>query len=300
MYESGLTYTLTTVNGYTITFNPTPFSSTSGVFLHYDGIQTSSGFDTEVTGRPQANGSFMDAGWKRGLTIAINAYLMYGTASARQTGQDNVIKALNDMTGQTADSTGTYATLSWTSQDGLTAKTIYRLQLLEPYSIQYEAGTLKSFQCLLGTEYPYAQGASANNDTTALTATGGGFTVPLTIPTLTFTASGGGQVTVTNSGTTTAYPKMRVYGPITSPIVYNSTLGKYISFTGTIASGDYWEIDLFEKTVKLNGSTSMASSLDIANTQWFGLGVGNTTLQLSGSSYDSNTKLRVIMYSTWG
>lgn len=47
-------------------------------------------------------------------------------------------------------------------------------------------------------------------------------------------------------GTAPAYPVIRIYGPVTQPVVENQTTGEQIAFKDsvTIADGDYYEIDL--------------------------------------------------------
>ncbi len=75
-------------------------------------------------------------------------------------------------------------------------------------------------------------------------AGGSGMPVPLIVPMT--VGSSGVNVTVAhpNTGTWRAYPLIRITGPITNPILTNTTTGKKLSLQGyTITAGSWIEID---------------------------------------------------------
>lgn len=284
MRDDSLTYTLTTPGG-VVTIQP-------GTNVFARDIEWNADLKTEITDRPQMHGGYYDGAFKGGgvwqAVVWIKA--MRVAAATFEANRSALVKAVNSI----IDGDGT---LGWTNQGSATplALTVRALQDLR-FS-RGPVGWLANMQ--LYSEKPFAEDAtSTDTDSVALTSGGGGFTIPLTLP-VTFTGSSGGTLTVTNNGDFYAYPKMRVYGPITNPVVINSTSGERLAFTGSIAAGDYWEIDLFQKTVKLNGITSIRA-LDVSESTWFRLGFGNTDMQLAGSGYSGVTKLRVFMKSAWG
>jgi len=278
MRESGLTYTLS-VGSYSLTINPSGWGG-SGWFAAPDGIIFQSGVNPSVVSRPNQHGSWIDAAWRDGLAGSFTLYNMAADSATRQSQSDAMMKILDQMLG-----------------DGSATRQISGLQLTNPPAWATVGGTLKSVSFTLQTEKPYAElSSSTNYDTASMTATGGGFTVPLTIP-FTLTGSGAGTATVTNTGNTDAYPTIQVYGPLSAFTIVNSNSGYRLAFpNGSIASGDYWTIDLFARSVYQNASTvSMLSALDLSQSTWFGFAPGDTSIQVSGSGYDSNSKVRVVM-----
>jgi len=289
MRHSGALYTLTTPAG-TLTFNP---DASSGLFLDYDGMQFTADVRTSRVSRPQAHGSYMDNGFEEGATGVIKGVIGASTLAARKTLEDTFLKCARSLLGE--EGTGT---LTWTEPGGSSPtddRRITGLRLAAPVQLQGRGGMLMGFQLMLAAEKSTAEeSTSSNEDSSALTDGGTGLDFALTFP-LVFEASTGGELTLTNSGTATAYPVLQVYGPIGAPRVTHTTSGSVLPFTSSIGTGDYWEIDLFERTIKLNGLTSVLQNLDMDDATWFGLTVGSNTLRLTGSGFDSNTKLRVVM-----
>ncbi len=97
----------------------------------------------------------------------------------------------------------------------------------------------------------------------------GGVQVPLTAP---FTLSTSGlstsSATLTNAGTVATRPIAYLNGPLVDPQIANVTAMKTLSFTITIASGDYLAIDFDRRTVLLNGTASRANTLTSTAAWW--------------------------------
>lgn len=84
--------------------------------------------------------------------------------------------------------------------------------------------------------------------------------IPMTIGGSDIVAS----IPITYTGTFTAYPVIRINGPITGPIVTNSSTGDKLDFTGiTINAGDYYTIDTRygRKTVTSKAGVNKISEL---------------------------------------
>lgn len=127
-------------------------------------------------------------------------------------------------------------------------------------------------------------------------------TYPRTYPTST---GGSGIGLVPVGGNFITWPLLRIFGPITDPLVQwlasdDSPIGPQIAFTGlTIAAGDYLDVDTKAKTVLLNSDpgANRFSSIDFANTQFGPLQPASTNaLRFSGSATNPST-LMTVFYS---
>jgi hypothetical protein len=125
----------------------------------------------------------------------------------------------------------------------------------------------------------------------SLTA-GGGATMPRTFP-VTFDQGVGGTGAVNNSGTRPTPPVFRVYGLAINPQILLVGTTQRIALTGTVAAGDYLEVDVANRTVKLNGTSPAQGMVDSANTSWFDLPVGTSTIRMLASSNDAAAHVEI-------
>lgn len=112
---------------------------------------------------------------------------------------------------------------------------------------------------------------------------------------------GGGSATVTttiqNIGWATTYPTITITGPITNPIVGNSTTGQTLYFTGTYSALDVLEIDLYNQLITLNGAP--ARNLLISG-EWFDAPPGNSEFFFTGTgTLVGTTQATVSWYSAY-
>jgi len=112
---------------------------------------------------------------------------------------------------------------------------------------------------------------------------------------------GGGSATVTttisNIGWATTYPIIRINGPITNPVVGNSTSGDTLYFSGTYSALDLLEIDLYNQLITLNGDP--ARNLLISGT-WFDAPPGNSNFFFTGTgTLAGTTQATVSWYSAY-
>lgn len=112
---------------------------------------------------------------------------------------------------------------------------------------------------------------------------------------------GGGSSTVTttiqNIGWATTYPTITITGPITNPIVGNSTTGQTLYFTGTYSALDVLEIDLYNQLITLNGAP--ARNLLISG-EWFDAPPGNSDFFFTGTgTLVGTTQATVSWYSAY-
>jgi hypothetical protein len=112
---------------------------------------------------------------------------------------------------------------------------------------------------------------------------------------------GGGSSSVTttiqNIGWATTYPTITIQGPITNPIIGNTTTGNTLNFTGTYSALDTLEIDLYNQLITLNGNP--ARNLLISGT-WFDAPPGNSNFFFTGTStLAGTTQATVSWYSAY-
>jgi hypothetical protein len=125
----------------------------------------------------------------------------------------------------------------------------------------------------------------------------GGITVPLTTP---FTISTSGlstsSATATNAGTIATRPVITLYGPLVDPVIANLTAMRTLSFTLTLASGDYLEVDFDRRTVLLNGTASRTSALT-STAAWWELAPGGNDLAFTAGGGAGTAEIR--FRSSW-
>lgn len=124
---------------------------------------------------------------------------------------------------------------------------------------------------------------------------GGGVLVPADVP-ASLAGTTGGAETVTNPGNTTSKPVLTLYGPLTNPYVSNTGTGTYMQLNYTIAGGNYVVIDMANKTIMLNGNSSILSVKE-SGSDWFGIVPGSNSISLSTSSSSDTGNLQGSFYA---
>jgi phage-related protein len=106
-------------------------------------------------------------------------------------------------------------------------------------------------------------------------------------------------ISVLNAGNFASRPRYKVIGPITNPIILNSTTGKQMKLNGVIAAGQVVEIDVRRKTVQDSAGVNKFSMLDVTS-DWATLAAGTNSLQISGTGITAGTTaFQVFWRDTW-
>ena len=118
--------------------------------------------------------------------------------------------------------------------------------------------------------------------------------------TFNYTYGGGSSsvtTTISNIGWATTYPNITIQGPITNPIIGDTTSGNTLYFTGTYSALDTLEIDLYNQLITLNGAP--ARNLLISGT-WFDAPPGNSNFFFTGTgTLAGTTQATVSWYSAY-
>lgn len=133
-----------------------------------------------------------------------------------------------------------------------------------------------------------------------MTSGGSALMFPYTSPLLLGASDLDQSTVVNNPGSWITYPIITIEGPITDPIIINETTGETLDFTpNTIAAGEIYTVDCrYEhKTIfdqdDVNQISKLTQQSDLAT---FHLQEGNNSLNVSGSSVDTPTRVYIQYY----
>lgn len=287
--EINVKYTLTGPDGTIATFNDSADPNYIGVLTDVTGIdspEVRESADDLVQMDGGIHGDFFYG--RRPITLT-GIILNPASATARNTRQDKLMRASDAMRGN--------ALLSWTPSGGVAQQTYVRRQ--QP--VRVSGGWQKQFQLQLVAADPRIYGATLNTSTVssaaASTTAGRSFNKSFDI---TYGATPPlGQLLVTNAGTTTTYPVIRIYGPGNNPRLYNFTTSQTIALTYSLGTGDWLTIDTLNRTVLLNDGSSRYGAVDFPNTSWWGMVPGVNDLRFAFDAYLAGSSMRVDWRDAW-
>lgn len=156
------------------------------------------------------------------------------------------------------------------------------------------AGVGKPFQVALRSPSSTWRGITDQSATVEPAADVGGFSYPYSYP-YSYGGTGGTGDAVVNGGDAPSWPLLRLYGPITLPIVENLTLGRGLYFATTLAAGDFLEIDTEARTVLMNGvvGASRYGLLNAAASSWWPLEPGTNAIRLRAQAFDTGARVEL-------
>ena len=123
-------------------------------------------------------------------------------------------------------------------------------------------------------------------DQTIFRLVGGGYITPYILPVE--WEPGSTPTIITNGSSMPAYPQIILEDEWTNPRIVNNTTGAYVELNVTTTSGDKIVIDMYNRTVTLNGGSILPSRE--AGSSWWALVSGNNSISLSSDSNDDGTE----------
>lgn len=108
---------------------------------------------------------------------------------------------------------------------------------------------------------------------------GGGTALPTAIPVI-LSAGTGGTALLTNAGNLETWPTVRFDGPLTTPTIFNSTLGITLQLSLTLLAGEYVVVDMKTRTITQGTSTNKMNAL-ATGSDFFWLKTGDNTVNFS-------------------
>lgn len=247
--------------------------------------------------RPQAHGGINESRYEDGRTITLTGEIMSNVS---------IEDAFNEWTLvaepmiQTLDSGP--ALLKWT--EGATGNALQRLVKLDgdlDPPLQ-EGQAILTYQAQFFAEDPRAYSQTQTQvSSSALSTSIGGLIFADPFP-WTFNPGAAGSVAVTQAGNRPTPQIFRIHGAVTNPQIIRNSTGLRISLIGSIAAGDYLEVDVQKRTIKLNGTSNLLNFLDSPNTSWameIPASPTSETYSLTAQSNDSNAYLDIFYRSAY-
>ncbi len=247
-----------------------------------------------IRSRPTAHGVIDETHWTDGRLVALEGFI-FGEDRAAAIRE---LRLIEKPLLETLDNGP--ALLKWTEQGNGGLALQAAVKLASDVELVLEGGPpILRYQAQLLAQDPRAYSQTLTTATGGTIGTSpGGMTFPRTFP-ITFAASAGGTVAVSNEGNRPTPAMFRLYGGVTVAQILLVGTAKKIAISGTIAPGDYLEIDAQARTMMLNGTSSALHYLDPAATTWFELPVGTSTIQAFAFAFDAVARCDVLYRSAY-
>jgi hypothetical protein len=104
-----------------------------------------------------------------------------------------------------------------------------------------------------------------------------------------------GAVAVANAGTAAYWPRLRILGPVTNPVVTLVESGAWVRFTGSLLAGQWLDLDMANRRVLLQGQVSVRQNVSSSG-DWLSVPVGGGSVTWSADGADPAALLSVWAY----
>ena len=254
-------------------------------------VETVTGWDdgpavrSGLASKSQQDGSWDGTGYSSERVVGLAGLVQEPTAAAAQAFKDSltalrpqgshVLEVVNGVGTRTSVVRVTAgATFDWLDDTAFT----YALQVTAPDSLKY--GPLAFATATLSTATP-----------------GAGLVYPLAYP-LDYGIAPGvtpGAVSVANAGTAAYWPRLRVDGPVTNPVVSLVESGAWVRYNGSLLAGQWLDIDLANRRVLLQGQVSVRQKVTSSG-DWLTISPGSSSIVWAADSADPAALLSVWSY----
>jgi hypothetical protein len=162
------------------------------------------------------------------------------------------------------------------------------IRILSEYEATFSIGLVSPD----GMKYGANEKVASTNLPTSL----GGLTVPLTVPFSVNAVTVSGRATCENFGTSPAFPRVLVYGPVTDARLTNVETGEQLIVGMTLEDGEYMDLDFAAHTAYLNGNASRRGYI---SGTWFSLRPGVTQVAFNSPTYSDSASAQIVWRDTW-
>lgn len=104
-----------------------------------------------------------------------------------------------------------------------------------------------------------------------------------------------GSISVGNTGTATYWPRLRIDGPVTNPVVTCNETGDQIRYTGSVLAGQWLDVDTTNRRVLLNGQVSVRRNVTSSG-NWLAVPQGGASISWAADTVDPAAQLSVWSY----
>lgn len=140
---------------------------------------------------------------------------------------------------------------------------------------------------------PFIFGSATVTSTQIRPPSGGGYTVPMSVPYISG-ASVGGSITLNNVGEETAMPVITLTGLLTQPVITNQTTGKRLELNYTLPLDQVLTVDMDAQLIIRSGASQIGAKTIASD--WWGLAVGPNTISVTSMS-SSDTGYAVLSFN---
>jgi hypothetical protein len=162
------------------------------------------------------------------------------------------------------------------------------------------SSNMATWQVTLGSEDPLLYGPEEFAQTTlAASAGGAGRVWPRVWPNDWGVPPGvtPGAITVANAGTASYFPRLRIDGPVTNPLVTLVETGDFVRFNGFVAAGQHLDINWgVPRRVTLGDNPVSVRHLTSSSGNWLAVPVGGGSIAYSADDADPAAVLSVWSY----
>ncbi|MET9098293.1 phage distal tail protein [Streptomyces antibioticus] len=187
------------------------------------------------------------------------------------------------------------APLQFLDQDMLVWAKVRKRSL--PYDAEY-LWSIGSAALELYCADPYLYGLAEKVATTTAYSPSSGRTYPWTHPRTYGSAGTAGRISAYNGGSSTAYPVLRLDGPVASPSIEQVTTGGTLTIDATINAGEFLLIDARTRAVLLMG-TGQRRAWVRGGSAWPLLAPGSNELAYRGSALPGAPGQTSTLTVTW-
>lgn len=276
-----------TLNNYQFQFGSFVFGGANSPYQIYDidGLESLPDLAVQDDNRGFNDGMYTGRDFLRGRTITMNILTFAGNGLSAQQNFQLLQAGLNVQT--TGTTPMTFQLSQYDSQMVINARVRGRRTTIDP---EYTFGYIRSQYTFFAADPRYYSDPETVISLIPIQALGRTYD---RVYDLTYGGGSSGG-SVLNTGNTTTYPVITITGPITNPTISNNTTGQFVTVNTTLLASDSLIIDLYEKTITLNGS--YARNLLNNNSEWFGCAPGTTGISFAGSTYTIGTTTATMTY----
>ncbi len=106
------------------------------------------------------------------------------------------------------------------------------------------------------------------------------------------------QLVVINQGNHRAQPIISIGGPITNPMIVNTSNDEVLKFEGTVATNEVLTIDILKRTIRDQDENNKFSILDVSS-DWLELTPGENVLEITGTGITASASFSIKFQHSW-
>lgn len=232
--------------------------------------------------RAQSDGDWPSTGVTNALTMTVKGSARFGSAADAKTAS----RALLALQGS--------ASVPMVVTDAL--GTMQRMVEVDAVSTPPVRDRLVDWTVVVTAVDPLLYGLETFSQTTLEGSVGDGWQWPVDWPVDWGVPEGTtpGSVSVANAGTAAYWPRLRIDGPVTNPVVQVVETGAWVKYAGVVASGQWLNVLAGDRRVLLNGQVSRRALVSSSG-DWLRVPVGGGSVSWTADDADPAAVL-----SVWG